>query len=39
MPGAAGGGVVQDWTTLMMLISQTVDPDACEISVVRATVP
>lgn len=27
-PGAAGGGVVQDWTTLMMLISQTVDPDA-----------
>lgn len=28
MPGAAGGGVIQDWSTLMMLISQTVDPDA-----------
>ncbi|MCC6508234.1 MAG: DUF1598 domain-containing protein [Pirellulaceae bacterium] len=27
MPGAAGGGVMQDWTTVMMLISQTVDPD------------
>jgi hypothetical protein len=26
-PGAAGGGVIQDWTTLMMLISQTVDPE------------
>ncbi len=26
-PGAAGGGVFQDWSTLMMLISQTVDPD------------
>lgn len=25
--GAAGGGVMQDWSTLMMLISQTVDPD------------
>ena len=27
-PGAAGGGVIQDWSTLMMLISQTVDPEA-----------
>ena len=27
-PGAAGGGVVQDWSTLMMLISNTVDVDS-----------
>lgn len=26
-PGAAGGGAMQDWSTVMMLISQTVDPD------------
>lgn len=26
-PGAPGGGVIQDWQTLMMLISQTVDPE------------
>lgn len=25
--GAAGGGAMQDWSTLMMLVSQTVDPD------------
>lgn len=25
--GAAGGGMMQDWSTIMMLISQTVDPD------------
>lgn len=27
IPGAAGGGAMQDWSTIMMLVSQTVDPD------------